>query len=472
MARPRNPFRGRPAPRPTRPRMSAGRHLAPEAPRSPRGRRAPAEWTTANTEISTWFERDRASVVLNTLDGISIVEWWDEAVGEAVQDGFLNPRDWHGSAVEYANYVGAQPPAGVREAPHEAMRDPGCPSGSQAYMVGYIHKISPSPQDVWGPVCLNDNAFSDSKTLGAALRKAHVLIPGGQVRQFRVEGDRVIVFPSAPGMTTYWHSIILTAGVQGGELSEAPTKRSRARRIEDDTPILPYAVADSVIGEVESYTGDEIPDKRALADHLGDRADEVYQSNERFRRQIRAKGDKGRDQLYVFMRHWLSSELKQHHPEIFRKLPQSFWNGEPLHGHARTDSELSEAPRTQWPDWMILESVEKGHGMSPQAKDRAFELIDLGYIDATGTWQLTAKGKRALTEQATRVDAREGHSVRDYLAIDSRDRPIAGPFKSYSDARQAAGTGGAVQFVPTGRSAPPRASEAGRDVRRPPRRRR
>jgi hypothetical protein len=121
---------------------------------------------------------------------------------------------------------------------------------------------------------------------------------------------------------------------------------------------------------------------------------------------------------------------------------------------------------------MILESVEKGHGMSPQAKDRAFELIDLGHIDATGTWQLTAKGKRALIEQATRVDAREGHSVRDYLAIDSRDRPIAGPFKSYSDARQAAGTGGAVQFVPTGRSAPPRASEAGRGVRRPPRRRR
>jgi len=261
--------------------MNAGHHLAPEAPRSPRGRRAPAEWTTANTEISTWFERDRASVVLNTLDGTTIIEWWDDDVHGAVEDGFLNPRDWHGSAVEYANYVGAQPPAGVREAPHEAMRDPGCPSGSQAYMVGYIHKISPSPQDVWGPVCLNDNAFSDGKTLGAALRKAHVLIPGGQVRQFWVEGDRVIVFPSAPGMTTYWHSIILTAGVQGGE--------------------------------------------------------------------------------------------------------------------------LSEAPRTQWPDWMILESVEKGHGMSPQAKDRAFELIDLGYIDATGTWRLTAKGHRALAQQASRV---------------------------------------------------------------------
>lgn len=251
-----------------------GSNRVAEARRSPRGRRAPVEWTTSNTEISTWFERDRASVVLNTLDGTTVIEWWDDDVHEAVQDGFLNPRDWHGSAVEYANQMGAQPQAGVRE----AMRDPGCPSGAQAYMVGYIHKVSPSPQDVWGPVCLNDNAFSDSKTLGAALRKAHVLIPGGQVRNFRVEGERVIVFPSAPGMTTYWHSIILTAG------------------------------------------------------------------------------------------------------------------------------------------------------------------------------------------------AHEGHAVRDYIAIDSRDRPIAGPFKSYSDARQAAGTGGAVQFVPTGRSAPPRASEAGRSAHRPPER--
>jgi hypothetical protein len=58
--------------------------------------------------------------------------------------------------------------------------------------------------------------------------------------------------------------------------------------------------------------------------------------------------------------------------------------------------------------------------------------------------------------------AREGRrTVRDYLAIDTRDRPIAGPFKSYSDARQAAGTGGAVQFVPTGR----KTSEAGDDHR-------
>jgi hypothetical protein len=73
-------------------------------------------WTRQNTQINTWFERDRASVVLETLDGQSIIEWWDESVHEAVEDGFLDPHDWHGSAVDYANRVGAKPEGVVREA--------------------------------------------------------------------------------------------------------------------------------------------------------------------------------------------------------------------------------------------------------------------------------------------------------------------------------------------------------------------
>ena len=57
--------------------------------------------------VDTWFERDRAHVALyfGTKDdgnADAIVEWWDEAVAEAVEDGFLNPRDWLGSALHYA----------------------------------------------------------------------------------------------------------------------------------------------------------------------------------------------------------------------------------------------------------------------------------------------------------------------------------------------------------------------------------
>lgn len=56
--------------------------------------------------------------------------------------------------------------------------------------------------------------------------------------------------------------------------------------------------------------------------------------------------------------------------------------------------------RTLWSDWDILDSVERHHGMTTEAKDRAFELIDLGYIDATGTWKLTPKGRRAWERDA------------------------------------------------------------------------
>jgi hypothetical protein len=40
-------------------------------------------------------------------------------------------------------------------------------------------------------------------------------------------------------------------------------------------------------------------------------------------------------------------------------------------------------------------------------------------------------------------------TVRDYAVIDRQDRTVAGPFKSYSDARAAAGGAGAVKFVPS-----------------------
>jgi len=52
-----------------------------------------------DTEIHTWFERDRQSVELR-LRGTdyTLAEWWDESVTEAVDDGILDPAHWHASA--------------------------------------------------------------------------------------------------------------------------------------------------------------------------------------------------------------------------------------------------------------------------------------------------------------------------------------------------------------------------------------
>jgi hypothetical protein len=59
------------------------------------------------TEVHTWFERDRAHVELrDKVTGQTLIEWWDDDVRQAVEDGFLNPRDYHRSAYAYAIDVG------------------------------------------------------------------------------------------------------------------------------------------------------------------------------------------------------------------------------------------------------------------------------------------------------------------------------------------------------------------------------
>ncbi len=55
----------------------------------------------------TWFERDRAHVELRDEDtDKTVLEFWDEEVQEAIDDGFLNPRDYEGSITKYARYLG------------------------------------------------------------------------------------------------------------------------------------------------------------------------------------------------------------------------------------------------------------------------------------------------------------------------------------------------------------------------------
>jgi hypothetical protein len=64
-------------------------------------------FTESELGVNTWFERDRQHVHLFAGDeNTTVLEWWDEAVSEAVEDGFLNPRDWLGSATEYAKSIG------------------------------------------------------------------------------------------------------------------------------------------------------------------------------------------------------------------------------------------------------------------------------------------------------------------------------------------------------------------------------
>lgn len=69
---------------------------------------------------SVWFERDRKNVSLETPKGRVVFELWDEAVDEAIEDGFLptprgplmssaslnDSRAWQPCAVAYAREAG------------------------------------------------------------------------------------------------------------------------------------------------------------------------------------------------------------------------------------------------------------------------------------------------------------------------------------------------------------------------------
>ena len=76
----------------------------------PRQRRARA-LRFEDTELETWFERDRAHVELRDKHtGQTIVEWWDDDVQQAIEDGYL-PHRWtdaeaHQAAFDYAESIG------------------------------------------------------------------------------------------------------------------------------------------------------------------------------------------------------------------------------------------------------------------------------------------------------------------------------------------------------------------------------
>ena len=111
-------------------------------------------------------------------------------------------------------------------------------------------------------------------------------------------------------------------------------KRERAgmtaaeMRFADETKLLPWLVAETVCGEAARWLESEVP--RRLAPLLAARAVRLYPENQSFARRLRAPGNAGREQLRVFMRHWLASRLARQHPALFQRLPSSFCVGWPL----------------------------------------------------------------------------------------------------------------------------------------------
>lgn len=102
----------------------------------------------------------------------------------------------------------------------------------------------------------------------------------------------------------------------------------RIPRIETDTPLIPAGVARSVREEVGVWLGEPLPQRWVR--ELAARANTVYAHNAQFRRYIRGKGTRGRDWLWVFMRHWLADLLGEQRPLLYARLPSSYASGHPL----------------------------------------------------------------------------------------------------------------------------------------------
>ena len=109
---------------------------------------------------------------------------------------------------------------------------------------------------------------------------------------------------------------------------QRPGARPPRRRIENDTVIVPSAVADAVWEEACVYLQAELP--VAWRRRLAVRANLTYRRNEKFRKLLRKDGDRGRDWLWAFSRHWLAALLHKHRPELYARLPARYSFGADL----------------------------------------------------------------------------------------------------------------------------------------------
>lgn len=104
--------------------------------------------------------------------------------------------------------------------------------------------------------------------------------------------------------------------------------RIRAPQLERETALVPLAAARQVLEEVSLWLGTPLHGRYAA--RLAFQARRIYAHSASFRAKLRRPGDRGRDTLYVFMRHWLAARLHAERPDLYARLPQSFASGSPL----------------------------------------------------------------------------------------------------------------------------------------------
>jgi hypothetical protein len=80
----------------------------------------------------------------------------------------------------------------------------------------------------------------------------------------------------------------------------ATTKEMKMSRIEMETALLPYVIADATVARMGLNS-------EAMVEHLVNKAERCYAANKRLAKKIRSAS--GRDFLYAFMEHWAKSVI-------------------------------------------------------------------------------------------------------------------------------------------------------------------
>jgi len=91
-------------------------------------------------------------------------------------------------------------------------------------------------------------------------------------------------------------------------------------RLERETYLTPYMIADQICMEARYLTRSDVP--MGYGTWLVRRTRQLYALNHGFNRRLRS--DSGLGWLRTFLRHWITARLKREHPRLARQLPESY----------------------------------------------------------------------------------------------------------------------------------------------------
>jgi hypothetical protein len=105
-------------------------------------------------------------------------------------------------------------------------------------------------------------------------------------------------------------------------------RESLPSALERDTLLTPEWVAESVVQEAEQFLRADLPED--FTARLAAKAEHLYPRHKHFHKMLNRPGNMGRNNLYMYMRHWTAGWLKRARSALYKKLPWLYGQGQAL----------------------------------------------------------------------------------------------------------------------------------------------